>query len=136
MQNKLLFNKRGDSIPIFILVIGVLSICILTLISFISSAPKQKILGIDAFEEIYSELERFHFYIETDTRDVSYLEKAKSSVEKVNFILNGNAMSKSVLSIQGNKNEEYLLIKKEVYSCSIAIIYKISLKELESRERI
>ena len=135
MSHNSFTNKRGDSIPIFILVIGVVSIFVLTLISFSLSGPRHKILGIDAFEEVYSELEKFHFYVETDMRDVSYLEKAKTAVEKVNSILNGNFMAKPALSIQGNVNEEYLLIKKEVYSCSVAITYKISLKELEPRER-
>lgn len=136
MKNKILSSKRGGSIPIFILVVGVISICIFTLISFFLSSPPKRLAGTDAFEEIYSELEKFNFYVETDTRDVSYLEKAKSAVDKVNSAAERANLVKANLVIQEEFGEEYLLIKKEAYSCSIAVTYKISLKELESSERI
>ncbi len=56
-------NKRGD-IPITILVIGVVVVCILALMSFLSSTSKirNSFVGIGALEEMNLQRERNYFY--------------------------------------------------------------------------
>ena len=56
-------NKRAD-IPITILVLGVIAICGLAILSFIVSEKLNKTdeLGIEVFEKLYSDVEKFEFY--------------------------------------------------------------------------
>ncbi len=59
-------NKRAD-IPVMILVLGVIAICGLAILSFIISEknifPEGESLGIEVFEQLYSDVEKFEFYI-------------------------------------------------------------------------
>lgn len=57
-------DKRGD-VPIMILVIGIVGICGLAVLSFIISEKvklKPDELGIEVFEKLYSDVEKFEFY--------------------------------------------------------------------------
>jgi len=69
-------NKRGDA-PISILVIGVIAICILTIVSFLFSnrSISEEEIGIGAFEGIYSDVEEFKFFINSGYSEEESLEK-------------------------------------------------------------
>lgn len=56
-------NKKGD-IPITILVIGVVAVCALALLSFLSSSfdIEQSFAGVALMEEINSEIDEYYFY--------------------------------------------------------------------------
>jgi len=56
-------NKKGD-IPVTILVIGVVAVCIMALLSFLSSTAKVRnsFVGIGALEEMNLQRERNYFY--------------------------------------------------------------------------
>ena len=58
-------NQRGD-VPVMILVIGVIAICGLAIFSFITakkiSDESSLEEGLYLFEQIYSDLEKFEFY--------------------------------------------------------------------------
>lgn len=77
-MKKILSNKRGE-VPTFILVIGVLAICILTLFSFISFniGRETNQIGLGLFEKIYSDAESFDFYINAGFTNEETLEKMK-----------------------------------------------------------
>jgi len=57
-------NKRGN-IPIAIFVIGVVMVCILTLVSFISSSFlfKQSLYGLSDVELLNSQVDEYVFYL-------------------------------------------------------------------------
>jgi len=59
-------NRRGD-IPITILVIGIILVCILALISFLSSTTKVKnsFVGIGVLEKMNMQIEKNYFYKES-----------------------------------------------------------------------
>ncbi len=56
-------NKRGD-IPVTILVIGVVAVCILAILSFLSSSFNfsHSFAGISEIEEMNSKIDEYHFY--------------------------------------------------------------------------
>jgi len=57
-------NKRAD-IPITILVLGVVAICGLAILSFIVSSKvnvKSDDLGLEVFEKLHADVEKFEFY--------------------------------------------------------------------------
>lgn len=56
-------NKKGD-IPITILVIGVVAVCALALLSFLSSSFNigQSFAGVALMEEMNSEIDQYYFY--------------------------------------------------------------------------
>lgn len=56
-------NKRGD-IPVTILVIGVVAVCILAILSFLSSSFNfsHSFAGISEIEEMNSKIDEYYFY--------------------------------------------------------------------------
>jgi len=56
-------NKKGD-IPVTILVIGVVAICILAILSFLSSSFNfsHSFAGISEIEEMNSKIDEYYFY--------------------------------------------------------------------------
>jgi len=70
-------NKRGD-IPVTILVIGVVVVCVLALMSFLSSTAKVRssFVGIGALEEMNIQREKNYFYKTSwlVTADYEYME--------------------------------------------------------------
>ncbi len=75
-MEKFLSNKKGGA-PVFILVIGVVAICILALFSFISFEIKgpSKEIGLEAFEGISSDVESFEFYLNVGFSEEESLKK-------------------------------------------------------------
>jgi hypothetical protein len=64
MKTKFIKNKKAD-VPITILVIMIVAICILTILSFLTSRARVQSspLGIELIEEINSDVEKFYFYL-------------------------------------------------------------------------
>ncbi len=56
-------NKKAD-VPVTILVIGVIAVCALALLSFLSSSFKleQSFTGVSAMEELNAKINEYHFY--------------------------------------------------------------------------
>jgi len=57
-------NKKGD-VPVTVLVIGIIAVCALAIFSFIISDKffvNDNSLGIELFEQIHSDIEKFEFY--------------------------------------------------------------------------
>ena len=101
MKTKFLKDKKAD-IPITILVLGVLAICALTIISFIISSKsfnKSDSSGVEIFEEIHTDVEKFYFYLNADFSKQEAVELVNQpmevevdSPEKSNLILDGNRL--------------------------------------------
>ena len=72
-------NHRGD-IPITILVLGVIAICGLAILSFLISDKVYVVpswLGLEVFEQLYTDVEKFEFY-----RNIGFTdEEAKQKLE-------------------------------------------------------
>jgi len=80
---KLLKNKRAD-IPITILVIGVLAICGLAILSFIISDKvklKSDNLGLDVFEKLYTDFEKYVFYKNVNSPFAETIKPPYSNIE-------------------------------------------------------
>ena len=95
-------NKKGN-IPITILVIGVVAICVLALGSFAFSSFKlNKSFNLGVFEDIYSDMEDFYFYINQNI-----------------------AESEAATSINAEVNGDILIIEREVDNLKISYRPKI-----------
>lgn len=92
MRARFLKGKKAD-IPVTILVLGVFVVCALAIISFVIFENKQKTdpLGIELFEEIHADVEKFYFYNHT-------VFSREEAAEQIGAELNGNQ-----LTIERNK---------------------------------
>lgn len=111
-------NKKG-SVDQYILVGGVLALCIAAIASFSFSLYSQKrSFGVEIFEEVYSDLDKFYFYLETDASEGSYLDKLNNSALKIGAII------KQVKTQEG-KEYTYLEISKKNSEISINYLVKL-----------
>lgn len=83
MKKQFLQNKKAD-IPVMILVLGVVAICILAISSFIISKSREDPLGTELFEEIHSDLEKFHFYSNISSKEIA--------ADKINATISNNQL--------------------------------------------
>ena len=105
-------NKKGD-IPITILVIGVVAVCALALLSFLSSGfnIEQSFIGMTLMEEMNSKIDQYSFY-----------KNVGLSEDEINEILNVQEGSAGkYLYIEENKTSFRLgfPLKKEEFSFSV-----------------
>lgn len=82
MNKKFINNKKGD-IPIVVLVIGVVVICILTIVSFsfVVFTLNNSFYGINLMEEMNLIIEEYAFY---KNLGMSHIEISKMLEQKVN----------------------------------------------------
>lgn len=78
----MLINNRKGEIPLVILVMGILTICVLAILSFEFSNFSKDELGIGLFEELSSDIETFSF-----SSKIFGVEKA---VENFGGVIEGN----------------------------------------------
>lgn len=99
-----MMNKRAD-IPVVILVIGVVGICILTILSFVTVNNKidKDFLGIGLIETANSIEEELEFYTASDFVTGDY--------EKDVFERGTDKSGKVVIEIDGNKIKKASYIK-------------------------
>jgi len=89
-------NRRAD-IPIVILVIGVVAICGLAILSFIVSDKvnvNPKKLGLEVFEQVHSDVEKFEFY-----------KNAGKTYEEASDLIGADSFSGNVLIIKDRKDD-------------------------------
>jgi len=81
-------NRKGD-IPITILVILVAAICVLAILSFLNSKDKvqSNYLGLDAFEELNSDVEKYYFYLNADYSREDAAEEIGADIEGGTLVL-------------------------------------------------
>jgi len=98
-----LINKKA-SVPIAILVIGVIAICSLTIISFLFSPTfNQYPMNMKIFEDIYSDIEEFNFYLNVGLSkeeaiknlEIFYTGEDSLKIENNILILNRQQISKN-----------------------------------------
>ena len=87
-------NKRAD-IPVTILILGIVTICTLTITSFlrVSLREKQEFYGIGLIETVLSVEEEFAFYKINSISDASYEDILKNPGAELGIVgisLNGN----------------------------------------------
>ncbi len=105
MKNKLIKNKKAD-IPVTILAIMVVAICILAILSFISSGQTNKpdYLGVGLIEEINANVEKFYFYLNVGFSEDEAAEKIGADIMGNRLIINRAKIvdEKKIISIEYN----------------------------------
>ncbi len=86
-MKKFIQNKRAD-VPVMVLVIGVIALCILAILSFISVGSKEDYLGVELIEEIHSDVEKFYFYKNTNFPDGEAAQKIDAEIIGNQLIIN------------------------------------------------
>lgn len=86
MQEEISLNTKAD-IPITILVLGVFVICALAITSFMifKVEGSRDSLGIELFQEINTDMEKFNFY-----QNVGF--SLVQSADKINATISGNQL--------------------------------------------
>lgn len=113
-----MMNKKG-SIDQYILVGGVLALCIVAIASFSFSASAQKkSFGLEVFEEVYSDLEKFYFYLGTDTSSSSYSDKLNNAASKIGA---------TIKTVKVSKEQEYTYLEISRKNNDISILYSLKL---------
>ncbi len=90
-MKKIIQNKRAD-IPITILVLGVFVICALAVTSFMifKIEGSKDSLGVELFQEINTDIEKFNFYQNTDFSSIESAEKINATISRNQLIIEKN----------------------------------------------
>ncbi len=105
-MRKILKSKKGD-VPIVILVLGVIAICVLTILSFrLDLGGEIFNSGLEVFEEIYSTEEKVLFYHEIDYNGLSE-EEIEGLLDKKNFEVDVQGSALFISATRGKLKVDY-----------------------------
>lgn len=104
MKTKFIKNKKAD-IPITILVLGVFAVCALAITSFMifKIEGSKDSLGIEVFEEIHADVEKFYFYQNVSFSPDQSAEKIGAQIQNNKLIIEKN---NTLLFVRYAKNLE------------------------------
>ncbi len=104
MKTKFTKNKRAD-IPIIILVLGVFVVCALAITSFMifKIEGSKDSLGIELFQEINTDMEKFLFYQNAGFPSIQSAEKIGAQIQDKRLIIEKN---NTMIFVRYTKNLE------------------------------